>query len=161
MMTYIVIFGSGETTEEASASHDVVFKALLDRCRERGLKLNKRKLCFKLSHILGSEGLQADPEKIQAIQNMPHPVVTYLSKFLPRLSTICEPLCRLTDSNSVFDWLPQLEDAFVSIKELITQAPALHYFDAKKSPSSATALTSALALSSPRMDSQLLMLLVH
>ena len=107
----MVIFGPGETTEEATASYDVAFKALLDRCRERGLKLNKKKLRFKLSkvaymgHILGSEGLQADPEKIQAIQNMPRPTgihgvqrliggVTYLSKFLPRLSTVCEPLRR-------------------------------------------------------------------
>ena len=59
-------------------------------------------------------------------------VVTYLSKFLPRLSTVCEPLRRLTDSNSVFDWLPQHEDAFVSIKELITQTPVLRYFDVSK-----------------------------
>ena len=92
-----------------------------------------------MGHILGSESLQADPENIQAIQNMPCPtavhgvqpligVDTYLSKFLAWLSTICEPLCRLTDSNSVFDWLPQHEDAFVSIKELITQAPVLRYF---------------------------------
>ena len=145
----IVIFGSGETTEEATASHDVAFKALLDRCRERFLNLNKKKLRFQLSkvaymgHILGSEGLQADPGKIQAIQNMPRPtdvhggqrligVVTYLSKFLPQLSTVCEPLRRLTDSNSVFDWLPQHEDAFVSIQELITQAPVLRYFDVSK-----------------------------
>ena len=96
-----------------------------------------------MGHILGSEGLQADPEKIQAIQNMPRPtdihgvqrligVVTYLSKFLPQLSTVCEPLLRLKESNSVFDWLPQHEDAFVSIKELITQAPILHYFDVSK-----------------------------
>ena len=113
-----VIFGSGETTEEATASHDVAFKALLDRCRERGLKLNKKQLRFKLSkvaymaHILESEGLQADPEKMPAIQNMPRPtdvhgvqrligVVTYLSKFLPRLSTVCETFLRLTDNNSL------------------------------------------------------------
>ena len=56
-------------------------------------------------------------------------VVTYLSKFLPRLNTVCEPLRRLKDSNSVFDWLPQHEDAFVSCKELITQTPVLRYFD--------------------------------
>ena len=112
-------------------------------------KLNKKKLRFKLSkvaymgYILGSEGLQADLEKIQAIQNMPRPtdihgvqgligVVTYLSKFVPQLSTICEPLLRLKESNSVFDWLPQHEDAFASIKELITQAPVLCYFDVSK-----------------------------
>ncbi|PFX14589.1 Retrovirus-related Pol polyprotein from transposon 17.6 [Stylophora pistillata] len=58
----IVIFGSGDNTEEATASHDVAFKALLDRCRERGLKLNKKKLRFKFNkvaykgHILVSEG---------------------------------------------------------------------------------------------------------
>ena len=124
----IVIFGSGVTTEEAIVSHDVAFKALLDRCRERALKLNKKKI-----------KLQADQEKIQALENMPRStdvhglqrligVVTYLSKFLPRLSIVCETFCRLTDSNSVFDWSPQHEDAFVTIKELIIQAPVLRYF---------------------------------
>ena len=45
------------------------------RYRERGLKLNKKKIGFKLSkvaymvHILGAEGLQADPEKITAIRD--------------------------------------------------------------------------------------------
>ena len=106
------------------------------------LRLQLSKVAY-MGHILGSEGLQADPEKIQAIQNMPRPtdvhggqrligVVTYLSKFLPQLSTVCEPLRRLTDSNSVFDWLRQHEDAFVSIQELITQAPVLRYFDVSK-----------------------------
>ena len=126
----------------ATASHDHAFKALLNRCRERGLKLNKKKLRFKLSkaaymgHILGVDGLQADPEKIKAVCDMPRPtdvqgvqrlvgVVTYLSKFFPQLSTVCGPLLRLTGSNSVFDWLPQHEDVITRIKELITQTPAV------------------------------------
>jgi len=96
-----------------------------------------------MGHILGADGLQADPEKITAIREMPRPtdvqgvqrligVVTYLSKFLPQLSTVCEPLRRLTDSQAVFDWLPQHEEAFIKIKELITQAPVLRYFDVNK-----------------------------
>ena len=96
-----------------------------------------------MGHILGADGLQADPEKITAIREMPRPtdvqgvqrligVVTYLSKFLPQLSTVCEPLRRLTDSQAVFDWLPQHEEAFMKIKELITQAPVLRYFDVNK-----------------------------
>ena len=44
-------------------------------------------------------------------------VVTYRSKFLPQLST---------------DWLPQHEDALVSIQKLITQALVLRYFDVSK-----------------------------
>ena len=59
-------------------------------------------------------------------------VVTYLSKFLPQLSTVCEPLRRLTDSQAIFDWLPQHEEAFIKIKELITQTPVLRYFDVNK-----------------------------
>ena len=133
----VVIFGSGESTEEANSSHDLAYRALLDRCREHGLKLNKKKLRFKLSkvaymsHVLDADGLQADPEKITAICEMPRPtdvqgvqrligVVTYLSKFLPQLSNVCEPLRRLTDSQAVFDWLLQHEEAFIKIKELIT-----------------------------------------
>ena len=142
----IVIYGAGDTEEEATKSHDTAFKALLDRCRERGLKLNKRKLKFKLSqeaymgHVLSAQGQLPDPEKVKAVCDMSHPtdvqgvqrltgVVTYLSKFMPRLSTVCEPLRRLTDTNAVFDWLPQHEDAFAKIKSLITQAPVLHYYD--------------------------------
>ena len=79
-----------------------------------------------MGHILGADGLQADPEKIIAICEMPCPtdvqgvqrligVVTYLSKFLPQLSTVCEPLRHLTDSQAVFDWLPQHEEAFIKI----------------------------------------------
>ena len=48
-----------------------------------------------MSHILGADGLQADPETINAVRDMPR----------PRL--IFEPLRRLTDRNFVFDWLPQ------------------------------------------------------
>ena len=56
-------------------------------------------------------------------------VITYLSKFLPLLSTVFEPLRRLTGSQAIFDWLPQQEEAFIKIKELITQALVLRYFD--------------------------------
>ena len=80
---------------------------------------------------------------IQVIREMPRPtdvqviqrligVVSYLSKFLPQLSTVYEPLRCLTDSHAVFDWLPQHEDARVKIKELIIQTTVLRYFDVNK-----------------------------
>lgn len=64
--------------------------------------------------ILGADGLQAYPEQITAIREMPRPtdvqgvqrligVVTYLSKLLPQLSAVCEPIRRLTGSQAVFD----------------------------------------------------------
>ena len=60
---------------------------------------------------------------------MPLTVVTYLIKFLPQLSTVCEPLWLLTDKDSVFDWLPQQEEALQQIKKLISTAPVLRYYD--------------------------------
>ena len=144
----IVVFRSSDSIKEATSSHDLAFRSLQDRCRECRLKLNK-KLRFKfnkvayMGHILSADGLKADPEKITAIRDIPCSsdiqglqrligVVIYLSKFLPQLSTVCEPLGCLPDSQAVFDWLPQHEDAFTKIKELITQAPVLGYFDVSK-----------------------------
>ena len=145
----IIIYGCGDNDEEAEKSHDKALHALLLRCRERGLKLNKKKLRFKLTsvtymgHTLSAEGMSPDKEKIKAIMEMPTPtdtqgvqrligVVTYLAKFMPQLSTVCEPLRRLTDKDAVFDWLPQHDTAFSTIKELITKAPVLHYYDVNK-----------------------------
>ena len=97
----IVIFRFGDFIEEAITSHDLALRALLDRCREPGLKFTKTKSCFKhskvahMGHILGAGSLQDDLEKIKAIREMPRSidvlgvqrligVVTYLSKFLPQ-----------------------------------------------------------------------------
>ena len=101
----IVIFGSGDTDEEAEKSHDEAFLSLLERCREKGLKLNEKKLKFKMKtasymgHVLSAQGLAADPEKVNAITEMPRPtnvqgiqrllgVANYLAKFTPQLSTV-------------------------------------------------------------------------
>jgi len=139
----IIIYGSDE------AEHDTALLALFERCRERQLKLNKKKMKFKLDevaylgHILSSEGVKADPEKTRAVMDMPQPtnvqdvqrllgVVTYLAKFLPSLSTVAEPLRRLTDKDAVFDWLPQHQTAFTKLKTMMTETPVLQYYDVNK-----------------------------
>ena len=40
----IVVYGEGDTEEEAIVDHDRMLRALMDRCQERGLVLNKDKL---------------------------------------------------------------------------------------------------------------------
>lgn len=86
----------------------------MERCREKQLKLNKDKMKFRLSevkfigHTITAEGLKPDPEKVKAALDMPNPTdvagvrrfigfVTYLAKFLPKLSNICEPLRKQKD----------------------------------------------------------------
>lgn len=139
----IIVYGSDDK------EHDTALRTLLERCRECNLKLNKNKLKYKLDkvaylgHILSAEGIKADPEKIRAVIDMPQPtnvedvqrllgVATYLAKFLPQLSTVAEPLRRLTDKHAVFDWLPQHDAALSKIKQMMTETPVLQYYDVKK-----------------------------
>ena len=99
----------------------------------KGLKLNPQKLNVKqtsvscMGYIFSAQGLAADPEKVKVVSQMQCPtdvqgvqrdlgVANYLAKFTPKLSTVCEPLRRLLDKDSVFDWLPQHETAFSRIK---------------------------------------------
>lgn len=65
--------------EKAIADHDGKLEALFKRCRERNIKLNKEKMEFKktgmayIGHLLTSNGIRADPTKVEAISNLPQP----------------------------------------------------------------------------------------
>ena len=74
-----VVVGRGSKMEDASRDHDNNLKALLDRCAERGVKLNPEKVRLRMTevpfigHLATSKGLCMDPAKIQAISEMPTP----------------------------------------------------------------------------------------
>ena len=102
----ILLHGCGNTNEEAMADHDRNLTTLLQRAKDINLKLNKKKLRLKLpsvtymGHLLTTEGLHPDPEKITVIQNMGTPTdvkslqrllgfVNYLSKCMPPVYLIC------------------------------------------------------------------------
>ncbi len=142
----IICYGSGDTIDEATADHDANAIALLERARKVNLKLNKTKMRLKLTevpymgHLLTDTGVKADPSKVEAILKMPRPEdpkavprlmgsINYLSKFLPRLSELSEPLRRLTQKDIEWHWESQQEDAFHSIMKLISTAPVLKYYD--------------------------------
>jgi len=97
-------------------------------CREQNVKLNKDKMKLPLDqvpyigHLLRSQGLKPDPEKVKAIIEMPKPqditevrrfigFVNYLSKFMPSLSEVCEPLRHLSMKDSVWHWTEHQKQA--------------------------------------------------
>nr|XP_054767488.1 uncharacterized protein K02A2.6-like [Lytechinus pictus] len=143
----ILIVGRGDSLDEANEDHDRNLRMFLDRCRERGIKLNPDKLEYKkaevrfMGHIISRDGLKVDPQKVAAIADMPVPdsveslqrfigMVKYLSKYLPALSDISEPLRRLTHKDCVWTWNEQQQEAFDMIKQKVCEAPVLRYFDA-------------------------------
>jgi len=95
----------GESDEE----HDSRLIQVLERARHRNLRLNKSKCQLKkdaityVGHVLSKDGLKPDPNKTEAIANMPCPknkeelqrflgMLTYLGKFIPNLSHVASPL---------------------------------------------------------------------
>ena len=109
----LLIIGKGSTEAIAREDHDKNLTALLDRCQEKGIKLNGEKCQIAtqkvkyMGHVLSSDGLLSDSAKIEAIQKMPRPtnvagirrfigMTGYLSRFLGHLSDLCEPLRQLT-----------------------------------------------------------------
>ena len=50
----ILVFGEGESDEEAVVDHDEKVRALMQRCRERNVKLNKEKVKFKAKEVYRS-----------------------------------------------------------------------------------------------------------
>ena len=141
----ILIYGAGDTDEQASADHDQNLINLLQRAKENNLKFNLKKLKLRqksvayMGHLLTSQGLKPDPSKVEAVRKMPKLVnvndvqrfigfVNYLSRFLPRLSDLCEPLRRLTDNNAEWKWTKVHDEAVETIKHLISCAPLLRYY---------------------------------
>ena len=145
----ITIVGKGVTYEEALKDHDRNLANFLERCRERNIKLNKAKFEVKcrevpfIGHVLSSEGLKPDPAKIEATIKMDKPedvagvqrivgMVKYLSKFLQGLSDMCEPLRRLMHKDATWIWSSEQEKVFEKIKQAVTAAPVLKYFNPKE-----------------------------
>eukprot|EP00057_Strongylocentrotus_purpuratus_P007302 XP_011661776.1 PREDICTED: uncharacterized protein K02A2.6-like [Strongylocentrotus purpuratus] len=143
-----LVYGSGATHEEALADHDRNLQKFLARARESGLILNKKKLKLRLKevpymgHLLTSDGLKPDPKKVKAVVELPAPTdkkgvqrllgsVTYLSRFMPRLADVAEPLRRLTDKGVHFEWREDHEETLNQLRKLMTEAPILKYYDLK------------------------------
>ena len=119
-------------------------RLILERLKEANLKLNPKKcnlLCTKVSflgHEVSETGIATDSSKIQVVRDWPQPkavtevrqfvgLASYYWKFVPNFATICKPLHKLTEKESSFTWSDQCQNAFDTIKQLLTSAPILSF----------------------------------
>jgi len=74
-----VVSGLVGDKDTPTKNHDVKLAAVLERCRNSGIALNKKKMEVRkesitiLWHVIACEGLKPDPQKITAILDMPAP----------------------------------------------------------------------------------------
>ena len=136
----------GQTDDDDDDSRIIT---VLDRLRDNNVKLNKPKTRVRVDevkysgHIMSSEGLKPDPEKVNAILQMPQPqnktelqrffgMATYMSKFIPNYSTHSAPLRLLLEGETEWHWEKEQQDSFEKLKQLLADAPVLKRYDVKK-----------------------------
>ena len=144
----IIVWGVGENNHDAVIDHDRKLKLVLQKCSDDGIKLNKIKCEFRktelefLGHVVSADSLKPDPSKVSAVKDLKVPnnveevqrlngLVNYLSKFMPNLSEVMEPIRNLTRKGVPWDWTEVHDQAFNKIKTMITEAPVLAYYDPK------------------------------
>jgi hypothetical protein len=97
-----------------------------------------------LGHIISAEGIAINPSKFQEVLDWKSPrLVTqirsflklagYYHRFIPNFSKIAKPITQLLEKEVKFKWSPQCEDAFLTLKNLLTTAPVLAQPDIEKS----------------------------
>ena len=90
--------------------------------------------------LYDADGVHPDPGKVNTVHTLPVPtnitelqeflgLVTYLSPFIPGLSTLTTPLHELLKKDTDFLWKHTYDAAFQQVKEAVVSDTTLTYFD--------------------------------
>ncbi|XP_057453231.1 uncharacterized protein LOC130745105 [Lotus japonicus] len=127
------------TTEE---EHIANLHKLFERLRKFKLRLNPAKCTFGvksgklLGFIVSQKGIEVDPDKVRAIQEMPAPRtekevrgflgrLNYIARFISQLTATCEPIFKLMRKNQSMEWNDDCQRAFEKIKQYLQNPPVL------------------------------------
>ena len=130
----------GTTFENALDNLTLIF----ERLRSYGLQLKSTKChLFQtsvpfLGHVVGRDGVQCDPKKIEDVKTWPVPdclksvrqflgFVGYYRRFIPSFADLAEPLVSLTGKDVPFVWRPTCVTAFIELRDAMIRAPILAF----------------------------------
>lgn len=139
----VLIFGQTEH------EHDSRLRTVLNKLEQANLTLNPSKCEFKkaqvkfVGHIVGRDGISADPDKVKAIKNLGAPkdihgvrsfmgAITQMGKFTPLLAEYSKPIRDLLSTKNHFHWGSDQQEAFEKIKHVLINAPVLALYDPNK-----------------------------
>ena len=106
--------------------------------KEYNMKLNSAKCAFGVSaekflgFIVNNRGIEANPDKIKAVLNMPSPSsitevqrltgrIAALSRFVSKASDKCQPFFQIL--KKAFQWDARCEEAFAALKTYLSSPP--------------------------------------
>ena len=133
----VVVWSDGNETE-----HIRRVQVVMERLHSKGIQISpkKTKLGMKrlefLGHVVSSEGVEPQWDKVEAIAKLPRPttasevrsfigMATYYCKFLDHYSHVKRPLTELTKKDAAWVWGEAQEAAFVQIKDMLMSTPVL------------------------------------
>ncbi|WVZ93465.1 hypothetical protein U9M48_039443 [Paspalum notatum var. saurae] len=134
---------------KSEKEHEEHLKIVLTRLREHKLYAKFSKCAFWLKevsflgHILSEKGVAVDPSKVKDVLNWKQPetvteirsflgLAGYYRRFIKDFSKTAKPMTSLTKKNAKYLWSSNCEEAFQTLKKLLTSAPVLAQPDVTK-----------------------------
>jgi len=128
------------------ADHSEKLKAVFERLRTFYLKLQPSKCTFMrkevnyLGHFITDQGVKPNPQKIKCVIEFPIPtnekevksflgLSGYYRRFVPGYGQIAKPLTTLLKKDVIFKWTDLCQEAFDTLKKILTTEPLLQYPD--------------------------------
>lgn len=122
--------------------HRMHFRKVMEIMKVNKLYSNLKKCIFATDEIpvlgcfVGKHGVRPDPEKIKTINEWPVPksvkelrqflgLATYLHKYSNNYAGIVYPLSQLLKKDQEYQWTVECQDAFLTLKKSLTEAPIL------------------------------------
>jgi len=126
-------------TKKEHAEH---LRIVLTRLRDHQLYANFSKCEFWqdkvhfLGHVLSAEGVAVDPGMVEDVLNWKPPTTVhgvrsflgmagYYRRFIPDFSRVAKPITTSLKNQTKFVWSSECEQAFQTLKKLLTTAPVL------------------------------------
>jgi hypothetical protein len=129
--------------------HEKHLRIILQRLQDHQLYAKFSKCVFWLKevpflgHVISAEGIAVDPSKVQEVLDWKSPksitqtcsflgLAGYYRRFIPNFSKIAKPMTKLLEKDAKFKWSEECEEAFLTLKKLLTTAPVLAQPDIEK-----------------------------
>ncbi len=136
----IIVFG------ETQEIHDQNLRNVLARLDKDDLRLQFKKCMLSVpsvpafGHIVSASGVTPDPKNLDAILEVPTPsdmkevqsflgLINFYQDFMDDVSTISEPLRKLTRKDVSFEWTEECDMSFRTLKKILSDGVKTHIFD--------------------------------
>jgi hypothetical protein len=129
--------------------HEQHLRIILQRLRGHQLYAKFSKCAFWLKevpflgHVISTKGIRVDPSKVQVVLDWKSPrsvtqirsfigLAGYYCRFISYFSKIAKLMTKLLEKDAKFKWSPQCDEAFITLKKLLTTASVLDQLDIDK-----------------------------